>query len=159
MTDRPTIAVADASPLIGLEQVGHLWVVEGMFAHVLLPAGVAQEIAPTIPAPPPWLQRAPPIEATEAFAGLEGLDPGEREAIALARLIGARYVLLDDRPARRRAEVLGMTPIGALGLLARAKRQGRIVAVKPVADRLMATGFFASDAVYRAILAKAGELG
>jgi uncharacterized protein len=157
VTDADNVAVADASPLIALEQVGHLWVLGGMFGRLLLPPYVASEVAPTIPSPPPWLERWDRIDDPAAFVGLEGLDPGEREAIAVARVEQARYVLLDDRPARRRAEALGFTVIGALGLLVRAKRLGRIARVKPLADEMRSHGFYASSVVYRAVLARAGE--
>lgn len=52
-------AVADASPLIALQQIGHLWVLQGMFARLLVPPSVAIEIAPTIRQLPSWLERTP----------------------------------------------------------------------------------------------------
>jgi hypothetical protein len=53
------------------------------------------------------------------------LDAGEAEAIALAAELGAP-VILDDRPARRRARALGLQVTGSAGVLVVAKEDGFI---------------------------------
>lgn len=157
MTDGRRTAVADSSPLIALAQIDHLWVLDGMFARLVAPDRVFREIERTLPDPPHWLERDRLIESASAFADLGGLDIGERDAIALARQIAAPIVLLDDRPARRRATLLGFTALGTLGILVRAKRSGAIPMVEPFVERLRGVGFFAGDSVVRTILRLAGE--
>jgi len=51
-------------------------------------------------------------------------------AIGLAVEVGAGAILIDDRPARRFAEAVGLNVIGTLGLVLQAKRAGIIGTVK-----------------------------
>jgi predicted nucleic acid-binding protein len=53
------------------------------------------------------------------------LDPGEAEAIALALELSADLILLDGRDGRKDAEHAGLRVTGALGVLLRAKNDGR----------------------------------
>lgn len=85
------------------------------------------------------------------------LDAGESETIVLAEELGARYVLLDDRLARRKTMRLGMSTTGTLGVLLMAQAAGLITQVKPILDELRMTDFRMSPAVYREVLVKAHE--
>jgi len=60
---------------------------------------------------------------------------GEREAIALARELGAA-LLVDEREARREAGRLGVRYFGSLGVLKEAKDRGIIPVVKLALDEL-----------------------
>ena len=136
------IAVFDASPLIVFWQVGHFDLLRGLFHHIAVPAAVAQEAAPSIGRLPDWIQvqrvpSRPPLPRK--------LDPGEREAIALAMALSADFVALDDLPGRRVAAGLGFTVIGSFGLLVRAKRRGLIADVRPTMDRMVASGLYVTD--------------
>ncbi|MGB7297117.1 MAG: DUF3368 domain-containing protein, partial [Candidatus Aminicenantales bacterium] len=56
------------------------------------------------------------------------------------------------------ARSLGLEPVGVLGVLLRARREGRIAALEPVPLSLRnEAGFFIADALFNAILAEAGE--
>jgi uncharacterized protein len=111
MSSAPVIL--NASPLIALEQIGHLDVLKGLFSAVLILPAVAREIAPTVTLPASVNERAltqpigPQILRTT-------LGPGESEAIGLALEIGAQWVILDERPARRLTQALGLPAIGTL---------------------------------------------
>ena len=52
-------AVADASPLIALQQVGRLELLLAVFGEVSIPPAVAREIRPSVPASGPELRVAP----------------------------------------------------------------------------------------------------
>ena len=86
------------------------------------------------------------------------LDGGESEAIALAVQLGVRTVLMDEHAGRAAAHSLGLTPIGVLGVLLRAKQAG---ALNSVADAMRAlrveAGFFIAEPLYQQILRAAGE--
>jgi predicted nucleic acid-binding protein len=90
-------------------------------------------------------------------ADVEGLDAGEQEAISLALEISAQLVLLDDLPARRRAESFRLPVIGSVGILLVAKEHGHIELVKPYMDSMRATSLYLGDRVYHGILRAAGE--
>ena len=66
-------------------------------------------------------------------------------------------VLLDDRLARRVALQLGLPVVGTLGVLIAAKRRGLLERVRPGLQRLRASGYFLSDAVFAEALRLAGE--
>ncbi|MDQ4077461.1 MAG: DUF3368 domain-containing protein [Chloroflexota bacterium] len=86
------------------------------------------------------------------------LDPGEAEVIALALELGTLDVVLDDLEARRFARRSGLQPVGTLGLLLAAKRQGLIEQITPEIEKLRAAGLRASAALIARVLAEADEL-
>jgi predicted nucleic acid-binding protein len=92
---------------------------------------------------------AQPIQA-------DGLGAGECAAIGRAVEISAA-LLADDRAARRFASGLGLTVIGTLGVLVRAKRKGLVSEVRPLIEHLRAGGHHLGGAAIDAALAAAGE--
>jgi uncharacterized protein len=149
------IAVSDASPLIALNQIERLDLLQAQFDSVVVPSTVAQEVEPSVGILPRWIDRQQ-IEVAPDF--LTHLDPGEREAIALSMRLTANFLVIDDLPGRHAAERLGIRAIGSLGLLVGAKRRGLISGVQPMMDDLISNGLHVSDPVYREILRLAGEL-
>ena len=86
------------------------------------------------------------------------LDQGEAAAIALALELGISKILMDERDGRARAKALGPQPVGILGVLLRAKRDGRLDSVKDAMQTLRReAGFFIADDLFAAILTEAGE--
>ena len=69
------------------------------------------------------------------------IDVGERSAIALGFELNAT-LLIDDRRARRVAVELGRPVIGTLALLLRAREQGSVPALRPLMERLQASGYY-----------------
>lgn len=78
-----------------------------------------------IATPPGWLE-IHAVSGGDLEAVSEEIDRGEREAIALARRLGADYVLIDERAGRQVATSLGLKVTGTLGLLGRADELGLI---------------------------------
>jgi len=67
-------------------------------------------------------------------------------------------VLLDEHAGRAAAHSLGLTPIGVLGVLLRAKRAGTLGSVADAMRALRAeAGFFIAGPLYQQILQAAGE--
>ena len=88
---------------------------------------------------------------------LEELDAGEAEAIALAIELRAE-VLIEKAEGREVALRLGLSLIGALGILLRLKARGLIGEVLPLLDRLEAElKFFISPSLRAEIRRLAGE--
>ena len=86
------------------------------------------------------------------------VDKGEASAIALAHEIENKYLITDDLEARKLSVKLGLSIIGTLGVLLRAKQDGHIVLVKPYIERMKQTNFRVSDDLYMAVLRKANEV-
>ena len=82
---------------------------------------------------------------------------GESEAIILALETSTRLIILDDRPARRLAQALRLSVIGALGILLAAKRRGLLTTVRPYLEMLAQHDFRVSPVLYQQVLADTDE--
>lgn len=151
----PSPVISNSSPLIALEHLGHLDLLEKLFGAVIIPPAVARELAPRIL--PTWITEhrlSQPIGAQILGASLGN---GESEAISLALELSAQLVILDDRPARRLAKALGLSVIGTLGALLLAKQKGLLSVIKPEMEALVNFGFRISQDLYVRVLNDAGE--
>lgn len=87
-----------------------------------------------------WIQKAS-VSERSVMDGLPNvLHDGEREAIVLAKELGAQ-LLIDEIRARRAAIQLGIDVIGTLRLLADAKQLGLINLVRPVIVQMQSKGY------------------
>jgi len=148
--------VADASPLIALNQVGRLDTLRQLVGEVLVPPAVAAEILPSVPAVA-WIVVRRPAKPVTLSAQRASLGAGEVEALGLALELQATHFIVDERAARREAIALGLRPLGTLGVLLAAKRRGLIPEIKPLIDELVRQGFWVSPRLVKATLAAAGE--
>lgn len=151
------IVVADAGPLIALWQIGQLDLLAHRFERVSIPPAVACEIAPSVDSLPRWISIRLPTLPEAALPPRHGLDEGEFRAFALAIELGADLILVDDRKARRWARTHGLPITGTAGIALRAKDEGLVDRVRPILDSLIAHGVFLAPALYRDVLATAGE--
>ncbi|MCX6593696.1 MAG: DUF3368 domain-containing protein [Acidobacteria bacterium] len=148
------IVVSNTSPIVALDYLGRLDILKPLFGQVLIPAAVRQELR-SRELPPSILVRE--VVGDPAGGMLQGLDRGESEAIALAIESEAHLILLDDFAARQRADRLGLSKLGIVGLLVRAKRERLIEAIGPEIERLMGLPFHLSPGVVKNALREAGE--
>ena len=148
--------VCNTSPLIALHQIGQVHLLQNLFGRLLVPPAVIQE-AQSIGSLPPWIvSREPSQPLGPQMLGVS-LGAGESAAIALALEVRASRVILDDRPARRTAQAIGLAVIGTLGVLTAGKRRGWVQAVRPCMDQLINTGFRIAPALYKQVLSDTGE--
>jgi uncharacterized protein len=147
--------VSDSSPLIVLARIGHLDLLEKLFISVVVPPAVPREVISV--ALPVWVLERPLMQPVGPRILRASLGPGESEAISLALEIGAQWIILDDRPARRLAESLGLPVIGTLGVLLASKRRGFLAAVRPCVDALLNSGFRVAPDLYQRVITDAGE--
>jgi predicted nucleic acid-binding protein len=156
MTD-PAV-VSDSSALIALDQIGHLDLLRQLFSQIVIPPAVVRETAVSVVIPAWIMERALSQPIGPRILGAS-LGSGESEAISLALEVTVRWVILDDRPARRLAQSLGLPVIGTLGILLAAKRKGLLPAVQPCLDALVDHRFHIAPTLFDRILADAGESG
>lgn len=158
------IVVSDAGPLIYLGAVGHLSLLQRLFDRVVVPEAVWREVV-VVGADRPgaaatraatWIQVLP-VDARAVAPLRDRLDPGEAEAIVLASAVHANLLLIDDQAGRQLAAEFGLTIIGTLGVLVRAKRSGLLPAVRPVVEAIVALGFHATPDLIEKVAALAGE--
>lgn len=148
--------ICNSSPLIALEQIGHLHLLEALFGEIIVPPAVVNEVSMTVSLPSNIRCSAlsQPLAATVIQASL---GAGESEAITLALQEKACIIILDDRPARRTAESLGLKVIGTLGVLSAAKHKGLIPLIKPLIVALDSHHFHVAPELARRVIADAGE--
>ena len=129
VTTRSSVVVADAGPLIHLDELEALDVLSD-YAAVFVPNAVWLEVQRHRPEA---LQRInvnlvrqlPPMPSARinAMAAMYTLHHGEREALALCLNFSIDMLLTDDTAARLAAKSLNIISHGTLGLLLRAVRQ------------------------------------
>lgn len=149
--------IADASPLIALHQIGQISLIKRLFGPILIPSAVAREVSPSLPALPAWIMARDLTQPLGSEILKASLGAGESHTLALGLEIGASLVILDERPARTLALVLGLPVVGTAGILLAAKRANLIPEVRPLLDALITHGFRVSAALRDRVLADAAE--
>jgi predicted nucleic acid-binding protein len=159
------VVVTNAGPLIALATVRQLALLGQMYGSVLVPEAVFQEVTAQGQHRPgavelasaPWAIRSTLLAPPDPFlAG--NLGKGEAETITLAVQRGARWVLMDDRRARRIAELAYRLQVkGVAGILVAAKRKGLISNVATLLAEMQTAGYYVSHAVVERALQEAGE--
>jgi predicted nucleic acid-binding protein len=134
--------VIDSTCLIGLERIGQLELLPALFEPILIPPEVQREFGMSLS----WLTVETPADQALVTALKMLADDGEAEAIALAHERGLR-IILDDRRARSVGKRLGVTIIGTVGVLVRAKRSGLIPSLKTLLHELEACEFYIGEAL------------
>ena len=157
------IIVADASPLISFAVLERLDILPQIYADIVLPKAVYQEI--TMP-------DRPYCETLKAFFAdkirqvndrllvqvlQNTIDKGEAEAIALALEQKIPNILIDDYKGRKQAQLNGLQPIGTIGSLLQAKKQNLITTIKPLLDKLIQNDIRISEQLINKALLLAGE--
>ena len=152
------IVIADATPLNYLILIDQAELLPRLFDRILIPPAVLEELqhqeAPDVVrrwvgGPPSWLE----VQALRSVLdpALGFLDPGEREAIALAEELQADQLLLDDADARREAARRNLPFIGTLGVLREAARR-ELVDLRVVLVQLQETSFFVDPVLIQSLL-------
>jgi predicted nucleic acid-binding protein len=85
------------------------------------------------------------------------LGAGEKEVLALGMQIPGSVLILDERLGRSYASALKLSFTGTLGILMRAKVEGRIPRIEQVIQHLNRLGFRLTAETHAAVLRKAGE--
>lgn len=162
-------AISNSSPLIHLGAIGSFGLLRDLFDEIWIPPAVWREVVEEGRGRPGaaeveqaaaqgWLRVRPLLDDALAKSLKRILDDGEAEAIALAVQEKPDAVLLDESEARKAADVHGLIKTGVVGLLIRAKQQGKVTCLKDYLDRLRdEAGFWIDESLYRAALQAVGE--
>ena len=151
---KPSLVITDASCLIILNNIGYLELLPQLFDIVITTPEIAREYGEAVPE---WLKViAVTNHSLEDELALI-VDPGEASAIALAHEIEIDYLVTDDLQARKLAVKLGLTIIGTLGILLKAKQKGLIELLKPVLEQIVKTNFRTTAVLIENVLRDAGE--
>ena len=156
--------ISNSSPLIHLSKIGYLGLLKDYFQRIVVPEAVYKEcmVEGKNREEVKFLKEANWIEVKQTkdknlIKLLEShLDYGESEAIALE--IDADLILLDDLDTRETARIYDLQITGTIGILLRAKFEGKIVSLKDTLRKLMKTGFWINKKLVQELLKFAGEI-
>lgn len=162
MTPAPWIV--DSSPFIGLAKVGLLDLLLAPGRDVLIPDAVEREILAGSSFDlaqqalrQGWGIRIPTPAIPEELQSLT-LDAGERATLAVALAHPESVAVLDDSRGRAAAGVLGVTAVGTVGVLLRARQEGQLLALAPSLRALALEGLFLpKEALLTNLLNSVGE--
>jgi hypothetical protein len=123
------IIVSDNSPLSLFLAIDKLEILKTLYGKVIIPQAVfkelqeyshlGQDISPILEAD--WIE-VEEVKSDDSLMELKAvLDEGESEAIYLAKLLKADYLLIDEHKGRKIAHNRGLEIIGSLGILILAK--------------------------------------
>ena len=163
------MVIVDSSTLIHLSAIGRFPLLTDLFGRLTVTPAVWREVVEQ----GKDRTRIAALEAAREHGALEvrepanqplvrslrhDLDDGEAEVIALAVENPGSLALLDESDARRLATSFGIEKTGAIGVLIRAKLEGRIESLRPELDRLRTeAGFWIGEDLYQRVLQAAGE--
>lgn len=160
-----SIVVSDASPLINLARAEQFELLATFYGQVIIPQAVYDEVVvrgqgregSAEVQNASWIDTDEPQDDLAVQALAAELGKGEASAIILAQERQAKLLLIDEIRGRRVAQQLGLKVLGTLGILARAKREGRIPNLRQVLNLLRARGTWIGDELYEEVLRLAGE--
>ena len=109
--------ITNTSPVIFLNKLDSLHLLEKLFESVLVPGGVVRELGETNLPSFVGVVDLPPRGEAFVSGALGRLHRGELEALFLVQETRANFVALDDLLAREKAKELGLRVIGTLGIL------------------------------------------
>jgi predicted nucleic acid-binding protein len=135
--------VSDTSPLRYTIECGVADVLRTLFEEIVIPPAVFDELQHrhTPAAVRAWIEKRPAwikVQSPTRIDHTLNVDLGEREAISLAKEIGAVVLLMDDRRGRIEAARCGLRVTGTIGLLEAAAERG-LLNFRTSIDRLRNT--------------------
>ncbi len=138
-----------------------------LFSQVIVPEAVVQECMHDLSKPQSVIikkaltdnviqqQKVTYTEACQLLGQI--LDPGEAEAICLAKQLGA-IALIDEKAGRKIAAREGVKCIGSLYVLIKVKQNGSIASVVPLIKRLLEHGYYLDSRLIETVLLACNEL-
>ena len=148
--------VVNASPLILLNKIGRLHLLNDLFDTLYIPSAVLQQVQ-TVEKSELILNQISfnqlEVSNKVAVLGLFGkLHIGEVEVIVGAIENEIQTVLLDDNAARNKAKQLGLNVTGTLGILLRASKNRLITDLEQEVNNLKSAGMYLSPEIISKIL-------
>lgn len=158
------IIVSDSGPILSFARAGQLEILRQVVSAMIIPEAVFEEIAVRGQGKPgagtvragTWIKCEKVKDRSMLNQLSQTLNLGEMEAPALAAELHAP-LLIDEYDGRKEAERVGIEHFGSLRVLKEAKERGVIQEIRPVLDKLIASGTYVSDTLYQEFLRVSGE--
>ena len=155
--------ISNPGPLVHLARAGHFELLQLLFARVIIPPAVYDEVVvrgrgqagSTEISGVKWIERRSIRRAALATALNAFLGRGEAEAIAPASERRDSLLLIDEAQGRPVARQLGIPIRGTLGLLLEGHRAGHVSDPAGAIQRMRERGTWIADDLVAAVLAAA----
>ena len=163
------VIISNSSTLLHLTIIGRLSLLKEFYGKIVIPPAVWKEVVEEgmgrvgvvevkQAREDGWVEVVSPKDEPLVRLLKRDLDEGEAEVISLAIEQKADIILLDESDARRTAELYGLTRTGIIGILIRAKREGRIKSLNDELEVLRTrAGFWIDEKLYQQALRSVGE--
>jgi predicted nucleic acid-binding protein len=163
------MVIVDSSTLIHLSAIGRFALLKDLYGQLTVTPAVWREVVDQgknrtgvgdleDARHEGWLEVRVPANQPLLQSLRHELDEGEAEVIALAIEHRGSLALLDESDARRIAASFGIEKTGAIGVLIRAKVEGKIDSLRSELDKIRTeAGFWIEDDLYQKVLETAGE--
>jgi predicted nucleic acid-binding protein len=157
--------VCNSSPLIHLSKAGRLSLLRDFFQEILVPEEVLMESVENSGGAEDakeienagWIHPMA-IEDMDLKKALKlTIDEGEAAAIVLALEQKADLVIMDDYDGRAMAKEYNLKVIGTIGILLKAKLEGKTISLKHDLDVLRMNGFWLGEELYSKLITEANE--
>jgi predicted nucleic acid-binding protein len=153
--------VINTGPLIALAKMDALDATGQLPLEFICPAEVREELDEGAAQgyeliAPSWLTVVL-LSTPLSPVSIAALDKGEAAVIQLAIEQGRLRVSIDEVQGRRMAAALGLSVVGSLGLVARAKALGIVQAIRPLIEKAMLEGIYYHPDLVSRVLTAAGE--
>jgi len=156
-----TLLVSDTGPIISLLLVNLFDIIEELFPDYFIPKAVWKELTnhnEILPFKRELSTLSQKVRIiNDYYFPISGIDKGETEAIILCKNFNADFLLIDDKKARQKAELLGIKCIGTLGLLYYAKQKQLIPELRPIFIKLIENKRYFSKKYVNIFLKKSDE--
>lgn len=155
--------VSNTTPIISLLKIGELSILKDLYQRIIVPKEVFNEIENgnnksyyinllEID----WIE-IKEIKDEKSLSYFLDLDKGEAETIILANEINADLVIIDEKLGRYHAIHANLKVTGTLGILLKAKKQGKIKSVKNLLSELKDKGIWLNDKLVERVIELANE--
>ena len=150
--------IVNSTPLITLCKIKCLHLLQKRYGEVTIPEAVFQEVTKKndsikemLLENASWIKVHPITKVADKKMYRAKLHDGEVEVMILAQELNADLVIIDDGPARKTAEYLGLRLTGTIGVLIKSKQQGDIPAVMPLMNAMMKQGIYISRQLLQSV--------
>lgn len=156
--------VINASPIISLAKIGCADFLSGLYDQLVIPEGVFQEITAhkDYDQAVEWLKAKDYqgiVRSIEVPAVISewNLGKGKSQVIAFAFKNRDFAAAIDDKAAKKCAEIYNISISGTIAIIIKAKKMGLTSKVEPLLRALRSNGFRVSDNIIMAALQIAEE--
>lgn len=146
--------ISDASCLIVLFEIGALDLLQDTYGEITTTPEIAREVRFDLPV---WVVVRAPQRSGRPEGMPASIDAGEASAIELALETPDSTLIIDERTARNYAKRIGLNVTGTLGVIVKAKLDGKIPHILPFITAIRKTDFRFSPAIEAEAFSLAGE--